>query len=808
MKKINLFKITLSAFVFLLVGVLGNTVQAEEYIDDPSQLPDPDAYKAVVKIKSFYPIQGNDMYQYSAGSGILISSSGIILTNYHVVTLEDQFDEGEYPSTYQICLPSTIDQEPDCHYVAKLIAKDKDQDLALLKMEPISGLSTKSSGFKYLNLASSDDTSVNDDVIVMGYPAIGGSTITITKGIVSGKEEKYYKKWIKTDAVFSFGSSGGAAINDDGEVIGIVNSSHSDYLGSLGYLINSASIYDWVNVHQSVSAQDSDYLDDLKEFTKKQVELETSDVFDNNYFSITKPSDWEFTYVDEYQLFMDKPSDDDGGYIIITMVRFPHEASLDVAENILREGFLNQGVISMMNFSKVENVTINGKPAKKIVVSSMGETKTLYFFVNKDYLFQIDYDYGTNDKDEDLVKDTINTIDLDSGSANIEYVNQYTNALPKFSIKTSGGWHILERMDKEAPIKIYNNDYPNAYMYVRVEETDENTDEYNNQEYIDHLKQSITDTVNSVGSTLDVRAEVALDDDAYYLNNELDDIILFDSSMYKDSTDEMLVRDTDYIVKVGDKYLYLTFRMFGATDSEYEEVLEDAQDVIKTFSLTSTPNSAESSNDNDDVDEDTPDTNNDDQVSNDVDYTPPPATGTLSNRLRGRILLQVENNGEAWYVKPDTGRRIYMKDGDVAYDMMRNLGLGITNADLEKIPVGIEDRFECADNDGDGLCNKLEEGLGTDPNDSDSDDDGHDDGTEVKGNYNPLGSGSMQYSSTMVNNLRGKILLQVESRGEAWYINPEDGKRYYMPDGPSAYQIMRYLSLGITNNDLSQISEE
>jgi len=51
--------------------------------------------------------------------------------------------------------------------------------------------------------------------------------------------------------------------------------------------------------------------------------------------------------------------------------------------------------------------------------------------------------------------------------------------------------------------------------------------------------------------------------------------------------------------------------------------------------------------------------------------------------------------------------------------------------------------------------------------------------------------------------LEGKILLQVESRGEAWYIH--EGKRYYMKNGQQAYEIMRFLLLGITNSDLRQI---
>ena len=201
-----------------------------------------------------------------------------------------------------------------------------------------------------------------------------------------------------------------------------------------------------------------------------------------------------------------------------------------------------------------------------------------------------------------------------------------------------------------------------------------------------------------------------------------------------------------------------------------------------------------------------------DEVEEDIDDSPHvPVTyvdQSLTNRLRGKILLQVEDHGEAWYVRPDNGRRMYMRDGSAAYGMMRNLGLGISNADLQKIPVGIEKRFECLDSDGDGLCNKLEEGLGTDPNNSDSDGDGHDDGTEVSSNFDPLSTNKLFYDNSLINRLSGQILLQVESRGEAGYINPDDGKRYYMKDGPAAYQIMRFLSLGISNTDLSQIDIE
>ncbi|MBU2509048.1 thrombospondin type 3 repeat-containing protein [Patescibacteria group bacterium] len=187
--------------------------------------------------------------------------------------------------------------------------------------------------------------------------------------------------------------------------------------------------------------------------------------------------------------------------------------------------------------------------------------------------------------------------------------------------------------------------------------------------------------------------------------------------------------------------------------------------------------------------------------------TPSAFAATLAQRLNGYILLQVEANGEAWYVDPVTLTRSYLKNGDVAYSALREFGLGIKNADLDKIPVGVETRFSDTDTDGDGLSDKLEDGLKTDSTLADTDGDGISDGIEVlQNNTSPLGQGDLMYDAALIARLKGRILLQVESHGESWYLNPKDGKRYYMKDGDAAYQIMRYLSLGITNVDLSSIT--
>ena len=145
----------------------------------------------------------------------------------------------------------------------------------------------------------------------------------------------------------------------------------------------------------------------------------------------------------------------------------------------------------------------------------------------------------------------------------------------------------------------------------------------------------------------------------------------------------------------------------------------------------------------------------------------------LVKRLKGYILLQVENHGEAWYINPLSEKKFYLKDGAAAYVMLRKFGLGIKNNDLAKIPVGIETRFSDADSDNDGLADKLEQGLGTDPDNQDSDNDGNIDGDEIKNGTNPLGSGSLSFDTKLINRISGRILIQAESRGEAWYVNPK-----------------------------------
>ncbi len=118
---------------------------------------------------------------------------------------------------------------------------------------------------------------------------------------------------------------------------------------------------------------------------------------------------------------------------------------------------------------------------------------------------------------------------------------------------------------------------------------------------------------------------------------------------------------------------------------------------------------------------------------------------SLAAKLQGKILLQVEGNGEAWYLNPSDQEKYYLGRPTDAFNLMRELGLGVS-----------EQNFASFDE------------------------------------YAP-------------SRLAGRILLRVEAHGEAYYVNPVDLKMHFLGRPADAFSVMRNLGLGISNNNLNMI---
>ncbi len=180
----------------------------------------------------------------------------------------------------------------------------------------------------------------------------------------------------------------------------------------------------------------------------------------------------------------------------------------------------------------------------------------------------------------------------------------------------------------------------------------------------------------------------------------------------------------------------------------------------------------------------------------------------MHDRLKGKILIQVEGDGKAYYVNPRFKTMHYLGRPSDAFSVMREQGVGVRNQDLEKIPVGYLRDIENKDSDGDGLSDMLEDAIGTDKNKVDSDGDGFSDKDELKNGYCPREKdGMMKLDEDFYSKQKGRIFLQVEGRGEAWYINPSDGKRYFLGRPDDAFRVMRNFGLGINDENFNSFVE-
>jgi serine protease Do len=139
----------------------------------------------------------------SGGSGVIISPSGEILTNYHVIASMGGTDNALEVKT-----------NDGKSYKATVLGKDKELDIALVKID--------AAHLPFAKLGDSDSLRIGEWVVAIGNPL--GLEHTVTQGIISAKGRKLdtgVSSFLQTDAAINRGNSGGPLLNLRGEVVGI-----------------------------------------------------------------------------------------------------------------------------------------------------------------------------------------------------------------------------------------------------------------------------------------------------------------------------------------------------------------------------------------------------------------------------------------------------------------------------------------------------------------------------------------------------------------------------------------------------------
>lgn len=218
--------LALAGMVLLAVAAAPRTAKAVE------REPLKRALLATVRVA--VPIEA-EKDVYSTGSGTVLSDDGLILTNFHVLgDIEAGQLYNRQGRAFIAVNPPALKGSPTWLYLAEMVRGDPNLDLALLKiigyMDGEQALPSQLP-LTTIELGDSDGANIGDELSVIGFPGLGGDTVTFTQGKVSGfldEDGDRVFDWIKTDAEVNHGNSGGLAIDDSGKMVGVPTAGLSD----------------------------------------------------------------------------------------------------------------------------------------------------------------------------------------------------------------------------------------------------------------------------------------------------------------------------------------------------------------------------------------------------------------------------------------------------------------------------------------------------------------------------------------------------------------------------------------------------
>ena len=146
-----------------------------------------------------------------SGSGSIVLDGSYVLTNHHVA--------GSGECDLRVGYTTSTDIAPSDFVEAKVVVSDENLDLAVIRLLGPDGNPSADPNHKALQIDESQ-LQLGDKIYTLGYPGVGGATLTLTSGDYSGMDHSD-TDFYKTTANMNPGVSGGSALNTDGKLIGV-----------------------------------------------------------------------------------------------------------------------------------------------------------------------------------------------------------------------------------------------------------------------------------------------------------------------------------------------------------------------------------------------------------------------------------------------------------------------------------------------------------------------------------------------------------------------------------------------------------
>lgn len=628
------------------------------------------------QIKATVQILCPDNYgNWSSGSGTIIDPKGIILTNKHVVT--GQY--GEIIKTCFIGFTESINQEPDFGprtdrnlAEVKYYTAAEDMDAAILYLN-----NPSNKNYSYVNIwdSNSDSLKFGDKLEVVGFPGIGGSTITYSSGDFSGFGSRLARtqNYIKTTAWIGHGNSGGASYNSHGLFTGVPTMSLIENGDTMNYLLSVNSIKDWLSGILGSGYQ--------KEIIEQKPVIELVPPKTHIQKDITPPT----IFAVEKIIFHGNETGEDIPYYN----RIEDDSDITVRWPMVSD---ENGVAGYY-------VYFGTNPNANPVADGIFTQKTEYnkkLYIPGNYYFII--------------------------AAKDQYGNISPAVIVLYNYKVYPKWI---------------TDDPMQYLLVTNRPTYFNIYDYSNGTKGNMLKEIKFDSskiqeVSVPSHNILIEWNGAQNKD-FITQQE----VYFDTNgqwplecggEYK-TKNNMNMSFEDWNACVNRHYIKINNNQFIGNNLQvnkpyhfhykyyftYENHINENGGTFHPFIIRVTKKTVNKEND-------------------------------LVRRLKGYILLQIESHGEAWYVNPINGKRYYLGRPADAFQIMRELGLGVSHDFVAKYKNG-----------------------------------------------------------AYPDNVIGKILIDVGDSGKAYYIYPKNKRAYYLGRPADAFRVMRELGLGTSNNDLEKI---